>query len=53
MATNFRVSQLDEVPPVPCPCGQARRAFASDSVGGDRAAAVLLSQKLIGRKVWK
>ncbi len=21
------VSQLDQIPPVPCPCGQARRAF--------------------------
>lgn len=28
-ATEPRVSvaQLDEIPPVPCPCGQARRAF--------------------------
>ena len=24
---NFLVAQLDEVNPVPCPCGQARRAF--------------------------
>jgi mannose-6-phosphate isomerase-like protein (cupin superfamily) len=24
---RFAVAQLDEVPPVPCPCGQARRAF--------------------------
>ena len=24
---NFLVAQLDEVDPVPCPCGQARRAF--------------------------
>ncbi|MEL0117855.1 MAG: cupin [Opitutae bacterium] len=24
---NFLVAQLDEVEPVPCPCGQARRAF--------------------------
>ena len=24
---RFSVAQLDEVPPVPCPCGQARRAF--------------------------
>jgi len=27
MNRRFRVSQLDEVPPVPCPCGQARRGF--------------------------
>ena len=44
MPRNYRVTQLDEVPPVPCPCGQARRAFASDSAGdgsdrADRAAA--------------
>ncbi len=25
---NYLVAQLDEVDPVPCPCGQARRAFA-------------------------
>jgi mannose-6-phosphate isomerase-like protein (cupin superfamily) len=25
---NFMISQLDEVPPVRCPCGWARRAFA-------------------------
>ncbi len=25
---RFRIAQLDEVPPVACPCGQARRAFA-------------------------
>src|SRR5438874_11639861 len=25
---NFWVTQLDAVPPVPCPCGQSRRAFA-------------------------
>ena len=24
---NFLVAQLDKVDPVPCPCGQARRAF--------------------------
>ena len=26
---RVRVAQLDEVPPVPCPCGQARRSFVS------------------------
>lgn len=31
---NFVVAQLDQIPPVPCPCGSARRAFAGqpDSV---------------------
>ena len=24
---RYQVSQLDEIPPVTCPCGQARRAF--------------------------
>ena len=24
---NYLIAQLDEVPPTPCPCGQARRAF--------------------------
>lgn len=27
-ARNYQIAQLDEVPPVKCPCGQARRAFA-------------------------
>ncbi|MGI9244628.1 MAG: cupin domain-containing protein [Verrucomicrobiales bacterium] len=30
---NYLVEQLDEIPPVPCPCGQTRRAFADDGVG--------------------
>ncbi len=25
---NYMIAQLDEIDPVPCPCGQARRAFA-------------------------
>ena len=25
---NYLVAQLDALPPVPCPCGSARRAFA-------------------------
>ena len=25
---NYRIAQLDQVPAVPCPCGQSRRAFA-------------------------
>jgi len=30
---NFIVAQLDQISPVPCPCGSARRAFAAqDSV---------------------
>lgn len=24
---RYAVAQLDELPPIPCPCGQARRAF--------------------------
>jgi mannose-6-phosphate isomerase-like protein (cupin superfamily) len=24
---RYAAAQLDEIPPVPCPCGQARRAF--------------------------
>lgn len=27
MEKNFAVAQLDEIDPVACPCGQARRAF--------------------------
>ena len=34
MDKQYSVCQLDQVPPVPCPCGQARRGFAS---GGDDA----------------
>ena len=28
MAPRFVVTQLDQIPPVPCPCGQSRRGFA-------------------------
>ena len=28
MGKNYHVAQLDALPAVPCPCGQARRAFA-------------------------
>lgn len=28
---NFMISQLDQVPPVRCPCGWARRAFAAST----------------------
>lgn len=27
----YRICQLDEIPPVPCPCGQTRRAFTDDA----------------------
>jgi hypothetical protein len=27
---NYRVAQMDEIEPVACPCGWARRAFTSD-----------------------
>ena len=30
MSNNYTVTQLDTVPPVPCPCGQARRAFGDE-----------------------
>ncbi len=30
MAKNYMIAQMDEVEPVRCPCGHARRAFASD-----------------------
>src|SRR5689334_24234943 len=28
MGARFHVAQLDTLAPIPCPCGQARRAFA-------------------------
>jgi mannose-6-phosphate isomerase-like protein (cupin superfamily) len=31
MPKNYHVAQLDRIPPQPCPCGQARRAFAGES----------------------
>ncbi|MEZ5330102.1 MAG: cupin domain-containing protein [Verrucomicrobiales bacterium] len=27
---NYTIAQLDSIPAVPCPCGQARRAFGDD-----------------------
>ena len=27
---NYMIAHMDEVAPVPCPCGSARRAFATD-----------------------
>ena len=32
-AQNYHIAQLDEIPPVRCPCGNARRAFDEDSDG--------------------
>ena len=29
-APRFAVAQLDAIPPTPCPCGEARRAFKED-----------------------
>ena len=37
---NYIVEQLDEIPPVPCPCGQARRAFGNE--GSEVASAHLV-----------
>ena len=27
---NYMIAQLDEIPPVDCPCGQSRRAFVAE-----------------------
>jgi mannose-6-phosphate isomerase-like protein (cupin superfamily) len=37
MTKRFEVARLAELPPVACPCGQARRAFVNDP---DRAASL-------------
>ena len=29
MPKNYMITQLDQIPPVPCPCGQTRRAFVT------------------------
>ena len=29
MAKRYAIEQLDQVPPVPCPCGSSARAFAT------------------------
>ena len=29
MSSNYAIAHLDEIPPVPCPCGQSRRAFVT------------------------
>jgi mannose-6-phosphate isomerase-like protein (cupin superfamily) len=33
MPKRYAIAQLDQIPPVPCPCGQARRAFAEEGDG--------------------
>ena len=33
MSQGYFVTQLDQIPPVPCPCGQSRRGFADVSGG--------------------
>lgn len=30
--SNYMITQLDTIEPVPCPCGFARRAFGGDAV---------------------
>jgi len=30
MSQRYRIEQMDDIAPVPCPCGQARRGFATD-----------------------
>lgn len=30
---RYRLAQMDQVEPVPCPCGMARRAFCDDADG--------------------
>jgi mannose-6-phosphate isomerase-like protein (cupin superfamily) len=39
MSEKYLVARLDEIPPVGCPCGQSRRAFA---IPGNDAASVHL-----------
>jgi mannose-6-phosphate isomerase-like protein (cupin superfamily) len=33
MAKRYQVAHVDDLPPVECPCGQARRAFVDDADG--------------------
>ena len=30
IAKNYQITQLAEIEPTPCPCGEARRAFIND-----------------------
>ncbi len=36
---NYTLAQLDEIPPIPCPCGQSRRGLTEDT---DRVATIHL-----------
>ncbi len=33
MSKRFQIAQMADLPPIGCPCGQARRAFADDADG--------------------
>lgn len=33
MVKNYSIAQMDEIDPVDCPCGQARRAFGNEAGG--------------------
>jgi mannose-6-phosphate isomerase-like protein (cupin superfamily) len=33
MPKRFQISRVGELPPIACPCGQARRAFVDDADG--------------------
>jgi mannose-6-phosphate isomerase-like protein (cupin superfamily) len=33
MSKRFQIARLADIPPIACPCGQARRAFADDPAG--------------------
>jgi mannose-6-phosphate isomerase-like protein (cupin superfamily) len=46
---NYWITQLDQVPPVGCPCGQSRRAFAEH--GHDAVATMHLVDISIDAKV--
>lgn len=45
---KYHVAQLDQVPPVRCPCGQARRAFGEN---GDAVASMHLTDISVDAKV--
>jgi mannose-6-phosphate isomerase-like protein (cupin superfamily) len=40
----YRFAQLDEIPPLDCPCGQARRAFG-DQIGSPASVHLVKIQK--------
>jgi mannose-6-phosphate isomerase-like protein (cupin superfamily) len=33
MSKRFQIARVAELPPIACPCGEARRAFADDPAG--------------------